>query len=89
VRQKPDSSIVVGVRQVKAGQASAFVSAGNTGAVMTAGLFELRRIQGSRAPAISATFPTRRGITLILDAGANATASQNISLHPPPPLFGP
>jgi glycerol-3-phosphate acyltransferase PlsX len=72
VRQKQDASIVVGLRQVKSGRANAFVSAGNTGAVMTAVLFELRRIKGVSRPAISATFPTRRGVTLILDAGANA-----------------
>ena len=72
VRAKPDSSMVVGMRQVKEGRAGAFVSAGNTGAVMAAGLFELRRIKGVGRPAISATFPTRRGVTLILDVGANA-----------------
>lgn len=72
VRQKQDSSIVVGLRQVKEGRASAFVSAGNTGAVMAAGLFELRRVKGVARPAISATFPTRRGVTLVLDVGANA-----------------
>jgi phosphate acyltransferase len=74
VRQKPDSSMVVGVRQVREGRAQAFVSAGNTGAVMAAGLFELRRIKGVDRPALSGVFPTRKGGTLVIDIGANADA---------------
>ena len=53
------------VRQVKEGRAGAFVSAGNTGAVMAAGLFGLRRIPGVDRPALAAAFPTRRGATLV------------------------
>lgn len=72
VRQKTDSSIVVGMRQVKEGQAAAFVSAGNTGAMLAAGLFHLGRIKGIERPAIATVFPTRVGFTLIVDVGANA-----------------
>lgn len=72
VRQKPDSSMVVGVKLVREGRARAFVSAGNTGAVMAAGLFELRRIRGVDRPALAAVFPTRTGGTLVVDVGANA-----------------
>jgi glycerol-3-phosphate acyltransferase PlsX len=72
VRQKPDSSMVVGVRLVREGRAQAFVSAGNTGAVMAAGLFELRRITGVHRPALAGVFPTRKGGTLVIDIGANA-----------------
>src|SRR3954469_21045273 len=72
VRQKPDSSMVVGVRQVREGRAQAFVSAGNTGAVMAAGLFELRRIRGVDRPALAAIFPTRKRGALVIDIGANA-----------------
>jgi phosphate acyltransferase len=72
VRQKPDSSMVVGVRLVREGRAQAFVSAGNTGAVMAAGLFELRRIRGVDRPALAGVFPTRKGGTLVIDIGANA-----------------
>jgi phosphate acyltransferase len=72
VRQKPDSSMVVGVKLVREGRAQAFVSAGNTGAVMAAGLFELRRIRGVDRPALAAVFPTRKGGTLVIDVGANA-----------------
>jgi glycerol-3-phosphate acyltransferase PlsX len=72
VRQKTDSSMVVAVRLVNEGRAGAFVSAGNTGAVMTAGLFGLRRIPGVDRPALAGAFPTQRGASLILDIGANA-----------------
>jgi glycerol-3-phosphate acyltransferase PlsX len=72
VRQKPDASIAVGARLVREGRAEAFVSAGNTGAVMAAGLFEMKRIRGVERPALGAVFPTRRGKTLIVDVGANA-----------------
>ena len=72
VRHKPDSSMVVGVKLVREGRAQAFVSAGNTGAVMAAGLFELRRIKGVDRPALSAVFPTRKGGTLVIDVGANS-----------------
>jgi phosphate acyltransferase len=72
VRQKTDSSIVVGMREVKEGRASAFVSAGNTGAMLAAGLFHLGRISGVERPAIATVFPTRSGFTLIVDVGANA-----------------
>ncbi len=72
VRQKPDSSMVVGAKLVREGRAQAFVSAGNTGALMTAGLFELRRIKGVSRPALTAVFPTSKGGTLVIDVGANA-----------------
>ncbi len=72
VRQKPRSSMVVGIRLVREGRARAFVSAGNTGAVMAAGLFELKRLDGVDRPALAAPFPTQRGRTLIIDVGANA-----------------
>jgi glycerol-3-phosphate acyltransferase PlsX len=72
VRQKPDSSMVVGVKLVGDGRAQAFVSAGNTGAVMAAGLFQLRRIKGVDRPALAAVFPTRKGGSLVIDVGANA-----------------
>ena len=72
VRQKTDSSMVIGVKLVREGRAQAFVSAGNTGAVMASGLFELRRIRGVDRPALSAVFPTRQRGALVIDVGANA-----------------
>ena len=72
VRQKRDSSIVVGLDLVRDGRADAFVSAGNTGAVMAAALFELKRIRGVDRPALATVLPTTRGKTLLIDVGANA-----------------
>ncbi len=73
IRGKPNSSIVVGINLVKDGQASAFVSAGNTGAVFGASLLTLGKIKGIERPALGSfidlTPPTP---TLLIDAGANA-----------------
>jgi glycerol-3-phosphate acyltransferase PlsX len=74
VRAKPDSSLVAAVRAVAEGRADAVVSAGNTGAVLAAGLLELRRIPGVMRPAIAVPIPAERGPSVLLDAGANADA---------------
>ena len=74
VRSKPDSSLVTAVRTVADGQTDAVVSAGNTGAVLAAGLLELRRIPGVMRPAIAVPIPAERGPSVLLDAGANADA---------------
>ena len=74
VRAKPDSSLVASVRAVAEGRADAVVSAGNTGAMLAAGLLELRRIQGVMRPAIAVPIPARRGPSVLLDCGANADA---------------
>lgn len=71
LRNKRDSSIAVGLRLQKSGQADAFVSTGNTGAVMGASLLELGRIQGVSRPAIASFMPTELGGCIILDVGAN------------------
>jgi glycerol-3-phosphate acyltransferase PlsX len=73
-RAKPDSSLVASVRSVAAGTTQAVVSAGNTGAMLAAGLLELRRMPGIIRPAIAVPIPTRRGPSVLLDAGANADA---------------
>jgi glycerol-3-phosphate acyltransferase PlsX len=74
VRAKPDSSLVAAVRAVAEGRADAVVSAGNTGAMLAAGLLELRRIPGVMRPAIAVPIPGRRGPSVLLDCGANADA---------------
>jgi len=71
VKQKKDSSINVAVALVKNRAADAVISAGNTGALMAAGLFGLGRIPGVERPAIAAIFPTPAGPILLLDMGAN------------------
>ena len=71
-KRKKDSSIVVGLNLIKEGKAGAFVSMGNTGAVMAGSLFQLGRIKGVKRPALSTVFPTIGGVCFILDIGANA-----------------
>jgi glycerol-3-phosphate acyltransferase PlsX len=74
VRAKPDSSLVAFVRAVADGTADAAVSAGNTGAMLAAGLLHLRRLPGVLRPAIAVPLPANRGPSVLLDAGANADA---------------
>jgi phosphate acyltransferase len=75
VREKRRSSIVLGLREVRASNADAFVSAGNTGAVMAAAVLVLGRIRGVKRPALGTVFPTSGGgRVLIVDVGANAEA---------------
>lgn len=71
LRRKPDSSIAKGLELVRAGQADAFFSAGNTGAVMAASLLTLGRVEGVDRPAVAAVLPTLRGRMVALDVGAN------------------
>jgi glycerol-3-phosphate acyltransferase PlsX len=74
VRGKPGSSLVACIRAVAEGDADAAVSAGNTGAMLAAGLLYLRRLPGVLRPAIAVPIPARRGPSVLLDAGANADA---------------
>lgn len=71
VRRKPQSSIVVGLRMQKDGEADAFVSAGSTGAVMASSLFTLRPLPGVDRPPVGTLLPTAGDLCLLLDAGAN------------------
>ncbi|MBN2463899.1 MAG: phosphate acyltransferase PlsX [Dehalococcoidia bacterium] len=72
VRGKPNSSIVVGTRLVRDGLASAFISAGNTGAVVGAAFMNLARIEGVQRPALCGVFPIDTASTaLLIDVGAN------------------
>jgi len=71
VRRKRDSSIVVGMDIIKKDQADAFVSAGNTGAVVCAATLSLRLLPGIERPGIAIVIPTLKGSSLIIDVGAN------------------
>jgi len=71
IKKKQDSSLVIGLRLHKEKSADAFISAGNTGAVMAASLFTLGRIANVSRPTIGSRFPTERGITIVFDVGAN------------------
>ena len=74
VRSKPDSSLVAACRAVGERRADAVVSAGNTGAMLAACLVELRRLPGVIRPAIAAPLPAIRGVSVLIDSGANADA---------------
>lgn len=71
LRQRPRSSIGVGLAMQKAGEADAFVSAGSTGAVMAASLLVLRSMAGVDRPTVGTLLPTSKGPTLLADSGAN------------------
>jgi Fatty acid synthesis protein len=77
VRSKPEASVVLAAADVAAGRSQALVSAGSTGATMTAALFALRRLQGVRRPALAVQIvvPGREGPPIVmLDVGANVDA---------------
>lgn len=75
VRRKKDASVSRAVDMVKAGEADACVSAGNTGAMVVAATLKLRTLQGVERPAIASVMPTQRGPFLLIDAGANTDCS--------------
>lgn len=71
LKTKPGSSISVGINLVKEKEADAFISAGNTGAVMTASILKLGRIEGVGRPTIGSIFPSDVGTTMVFDVGAS------------------
>lgn len=71
IRRKKNSSMVVGLRALEEGLGDGFLSAGNTGALLTGGLFIIKRIEGVERAALASFYPTRKGISIIVDAGAN------------------
>ena len=78
VRRKKDSSMVVGINMIKSGEGDLFISAGNTGALMSGALFNLGRIQGIDRPAIASIYPVLGGKPcLLVDAGANSECKPN------------
>jgi glycerol-3-phosphate acyltransferase PlsX len=71
VRRKKNASMILALQQVRDGAALGAVSAGNSGAMMAASLFTLKRIPGVERPALGLVFPTRNRPCLIIDMGAN------------------
>lgn len=71
-KTKKDSSITVGLNLLKAGEADAFVSAGSTGALLSAGTLLVKRIRGIRRAAMAPVIPTAGGGAVLIDCGANA-----------------
>lgn len=74
IRSKKDSSIVVGMKMVKSGEADAFVSAGSTGAVLVGGQLLVGRLKGIERPPLAPLIPTDKGVSLLIDCGANVDA---------------
>lgn len=74
IRKKKDSSIVVGLKMVKKGEADAFVSAGSSGAVLAGGQLLVGRVKGVERPPLAPLIPTERGFSLLIDCGANVDA---------------
>src|SRR5512141_2007304 len=75
LRRKKDSSLRVAVNLVKDGTAQACVSAGNTGALMAISRFVLKTLPGIDRPAIAGVLPTKKGVTTVLDLGANVNCT--------------
>lgn len=71
IRRKKESSIVKGLQLVKEKKADAFVSAGSTGAVLAGGTFIVGRIKGVERPALAPFIPHKKGVSLLIDCGAN------------------
>lgn len=74
IKKKKDSSIVVGLNMVKRNEAIAFISAGNTGALLTGATVIVGRIKGVERPALGTVLPGEKGPTMLIDAGANVDA---------------
>lgn len=81
LKRKKDSSMVRAIELVKAGQAHAVFSCGNTGALMACATLKLRPIDGADRPALAAAIPHKTGRFLLVDAGANPEADPEHLLH--------
>jgi len=73
LKEKQDSSIAIGFQQLAAGHIDAFISSGNTGAMLVGALFSIKAVEGVLRPTISTIIPKENGNTgLLLDVGLNA-----------------
>lgn len=77
IRKKKDSSIVKGLQTVRDGQCDAFVSAGSSGAVLVGGQVIIGRAKGVERPPLAPLIPNTKGVSLLIDCGANVDARAN------------
>ena len=71
IKKKKDSSLVMALRSVKAGECDAFISAGSTGAVLVGGQVLVGKLRGVRRAPLAPLIPTEKGVSLLIDCGAN------------------
>ena len=76
VREKKDSSMSIGLKMVAGGEVDAFVSAGNTGALITGSTLIVRRLKGINRPAIASVLPLNNPV-LLMDSGANLNVTSD------------
>jgi len=82
VREKPNSSLVLGLSALREGKADAFVSPGNTGAIVVGSIFLLGRVEGIPRPGLLASLPTLAGKDiLVIDVGANSDCTADQLVH--------
>ena len=74
IRQKKDSSMVVGLKMVKEGKADGFVSSGNSGAILVGGQVLVGKMKGIERAPLAPVVPTMNGVSLLIDCGANVDA---------------
>ena len=81
IKKRPESSMIVGLRMLANGEADAFVSAGSTGALLTAATLIVKRIRGIRRAAMGPVIPTATGNCVLIDCGANAECTPEFLLQ--------
>lgn len=81
VHTRKNSSMVLGLKMLADGAGDAFISAGSTGALLTAATLLVRRVKGIRRAAFGPTVPTKSGNTVIIDAGANVECTPEFLLQ--------
>ena len=81
LKKKPQSSMVVGLRMLRDGGGDAFVSAGSTGALLSAATLTVRRVKGIRRAAMGPVIPTATGSVMLIDCGATADCTPEFLLQ--------
>ena len=81
IKKRPESSMIVGLKMLANGEGDAFVSAGSTGALLTAATLLVKRIKGIRRAAMGPVIPTATGSCVLIDCGANAECTAEFLLQ--------